>query len=347
MRGLIEVILNIKKESMLNSEIITIIIPAYNSEKYIEKCIQSCIDQTYKYIDILIINDGSIDNTYNIISRLKKIDNRIRIINKENEGLVKARKIGIHNAVGSYIIFVDSDDIIEKDAVSLLMKEKNRNNSDIVLSNFFIVHESGKILYTNKNRYIYGINSNDMIANILSKNVAPTIWGKLIKKSLLQNTDTPDYITIGEDVVTLMQIYSRPLTVSYIDNAIYHYIQRPSSMVNSKDIIKRTKRLEYLMWVIDFIKKPQFKNDKNISTNLDKFIAFEYFCLLKEGGNPKDFPSVSNKVNTLFNNNYHILKFLGYHRLFLIWIFSKCKFLAEVYRYIYITIRNTVNYLRK
>ena len=92
---------------------ISVIVPVYNSEKYIEKCIESIINQTYRNIEIIFINDGSTDESLNIIHKYKKLDNRIKVINQSNSGVSAARNKGIKNSIGDYITFVDSDDHID------------------------------------------------------------------------------------------------------------------------------------------------------------------------------------------------------------------------------------------
>ena len=95
-------------------EKISIIVPMYNAEKWLEKCVNSIIEQSYSNIEILLINDGSTDKTLEICKKIEKIDNRVRVIDKKNEGVSKTRNLGLENATGKYIKFVDSDDWLEK-----------------------------------------------------------------------------------------------------------------------------------------------------------------------------------------------------------------------------------------
>lgn len=328
--------------------LISLIIPVYNSAKYLEKCLSSCIGQTYTNLDIVVVNDGSTDQSLDIIKKFIAIDSRIRLINKVNAGLVEARKTGVANALADYIMFVDSDDYIVDNAVALLFNSQQRCKSDIVLANFMVELESGKNLFNSNNKYVYGIDEIGMVLNILSKNVAPTIWGKLMKKEVFFRTDTPSEITIGEDAVTILQIYALPLVISYIDDNIYHYIQHPSSMVNLKNKSIIQKRLLFLNWVVYYIEETlSLTDDLLISKSLDCFVVHEYFCLLKDGGNPSDFLSLYARVNALFKTNKEAFRPLGLLRTCLLWSFSKNLFLASVFRKIYTVSRYNIYFIKQ
>ena len=119
-------------------ELISIIIPVYNCENYLERCIQTVMNQTYKNIEILLINDGSTDNSLQICERLKTTDERIRVFNKLNSGVSSTRKYGVNHATGDFIMFVDSDDWIDKDTCEYLMKLQKRINADVVCCDYYI-----------------------------------------------------------------------------------------------------------------------------------------------------------------------------------------------------------------
>ena len=115
---------------------VSIIIPAYNAEKYIEQCIDSIISQTYKNIEVIIVNDGSTDNTLAICEKYAKEDKRIKIVKKKNEGVSKARNDGIKIATGKYIMFIDSDDYIDDDYIEIMHKNIVEKKADLVVSNY-------------------------------------------------------------------------------------------------------------------------------------------------------------------------------------------------------------------
>ena len=115
----------------MNNDLISIIVPVYNVEKYIVRCLESILSQTYKNIEVIIVNDGSVDKSGEICERYAKKDNRIKLINKSNGGLSDARNKGIDQANGIYITFVDSDDYISQNYVEILYKLIKENNADI------------------------------------------------------------------------------------------------------------------------------------------------------------------------------------------------------------------------
>lgn len=126
---------------MINSKI-SIIIPIYNAEKYLEKCLDSIVKQTYKNIEIICVNDGSKDNSINILSRYNKMDNRIVLINKENNGLSSARNIGLASATGEFVMFVDSDDWIDIDTCEKCLKIMNKYSVDVVMFSYVREYEN-------------------------------------------------------------------------------------------------------------------------------------------------------------------------------------------------------------
>lgn len=327
---------------MLDDILVTIIIPVYNSEKYLRECLSSCLRQYYWNLDILIVNDGSIDRSIDIINEFTLVDARVRVISKDNAGLVDARKTGALNALSDYLVFLDSDDVLCDNAISLLVENLHKSDADVVLSNFVVELENGKKLFDSNANYVYGLHNSAMILNVLSKNVPPTIWGKLIKKSIFLLTNTPSEITIGEDVITMLQMFSLPIKISYINECIYHYIQRPGSMVNlkNKSIVK--KRLLYLNWVISYIENLSGLEDKTKLKCLDIFIINEYFCLLKDGGIPSSFYSIYLRVNRLFREDKKLFDLLGKGRTLLIWLYMKNIFLASFYRDLYLFLRKLI-----
>ena len=167
------------------NELITIIINVYNGEKYIKKCLESVIKQTYKNIEILIINDGSTDKTLEIIKKIK--DKRITIINQKNTGLSLARNIGIDNSRGEYLYFVDADDYIEPDTIEYLYKLIKKHNVKIATCNCIEIFDYNTKI-KNKDENIL-IESGDFLLKkvLLSENYNGTIWNKLIKKNLFDN----------------------------------------------------------------------------------------------------------------------------------------------------------------
>ena len=130
----------------MKEDLVSVIVPVYNMEKYLEKCLKSIIDQTYKKIEIIIVNDGSTDSSIEICNKFKENDNRIKIITKKNAGLGMARNTGLENANGEYVYFIDSDDYIEETLIEDNIKLIKEYKLDIVTFGAILFEENEKII---------------------------------------------------------------------------------------------------------------------------------------------------------------------------------------------------------
>lgn len=199
---------------------LSIIVPVYNVEKYLEKCIISILEQTFEDFELILINDGSTDNCGAICDDFAKQDNRIKVIHKENGGQSSARNIGINIARGEYIGFVDSDDYIMPTMYEKLYKGCQKNNADISIAGWTTVNEYGDMI--NK----YQISK----VSFLSFMIKAYPWNKLYKKKLFIENDF--YFKEGmiyEDVELIPKLYTKANKVILIDSAEYNYLKRSNS----------------------------------------------------------------------------------------------------------------------
>lgn len=317
---------------------VTIIMPAYNSEKYIRAAIESCLCQTYTDIVLLIVNDGSTDRTSEIINEYEKKDVRVRHIYQRNQGLVRARKNGVFYSDTDFFVFLDSDDTLSPNAIEELVLANEDQRYDVVFSNFYVEFENGKLLRKSNNDY-NNVSIYSQFANrILSKRIAPTIWGKLIRKDLFQKTNTPDNITIGEDAVAILQILAQKPKVGCVDSAIYHYIQHPNSMVNIVDDRKNKQRVLLIETLVNMV--PQLFEPEMMKC-LKQFVFAEIFTFLRDGGLFTDIKQYYHfcREGTSINE----LSVIGNMRLFMVMLFSVNEHLGKTYRTIFNAIRNVRN----
>lgn len=215
---------------------VSIIIPVYNSEKYISKCLDSVINQTYKNIEILVINDGSKDNSINILREYEKKDSRIIVIDKENEGVAKTRNMGIKKATGEYIMFIDNDDFIDSDYVETYLKN---TDYDIVIGSYKRTDINGEILFK------YNLNED----SIWSKYIVLAPWAKLYKKDFLikNNIEFLNY-GIGEDVYFNLLCYSKTNNIKVISDFKYNWFYNNESVSNTKQRgLKKTVDITVLL----------------------------------------------------------------------------------------------------
>lgn len=232
-------------------ELISIIIPVFNAETTIGKCLDSCIKQTYKNLEIIIINDGSTDKSQNLIENYILYDSRIKLFNKENEGLVSARKTAIQYVKGKYVSFVDADDYIEYNTIELLTNYSE--DVDIIIGDFIIEDIQGQKSNTQHSNCLrYGNRNEGMYCNFLSKQVVPSLCGRLIKTEYLKAIAVPIDITVGEDFITNMLILDTfEVKVALLNKPIYHYVQYPISMVNN-NTKALAARIKYIKWVVNY-----------------------------------------------------------------------------------------------
>ena len=177
---------------------VSVIIAAYNIEDYIQRCLISVVSQTLKDIEIIVVNDGSTDNTLNKIQEIKDVYSKINIINQENKGLIEARKSGLKEATGEYVLFVDGDDWLEIQALELLYNKAEENESDVVLYDAFVSYDSGRYKLSVINNYDL---SYDYAENLFLNKILPSIWSKFIRLDFIKSNNIifPDNITFGED----------------------------------------------------------------------------------------------------------------------------------------------------
>ena len=208
---------------------VSIVVPVYNCEEYLDKCITSLINQTLYDCEFIFVNDGSSDNSRDIINKYKLIDNRITLINQENSGVSVARNKGIKVSTGEYIGFVDADDYIELDMFETMYNAAKESDCDVVISNF------EEELEGNKNIIKYNFTKNKLLdKDYINKNIIPffiandslnTAWNKIYKNKIIKDNKIsfPKGVCLGEDGLFNINVFSNIDIVKYIDYCGYHY----------------------------------------------------------------------------------------------------------------------------
>ena len=222
------------------TEKITVIVPVYNVEDYLDKCLDSVIKQTYKNIEIIVVNDGSTDNSGEICQEYAQKDNRIIYVEQENGGLSDARNAGLERMTGSYVTFVDSDDWIEQDYVEVLYNKLTEYQADVSVGNYYSYNEDEGMYYfhINGDSYYEKVFDNVSIFENLYESqemksfALISAWGKLYKASLF------DYIRfdkgkLGEDGYMNQKLYLLVQKVIYINQGLYAYRQRSGSITKT------------------------------------------------------------------------------------------------------------------
>ncbi len=234
--------------------LISIIIPVYKVEKYLEKCIQSVINQTYENLQIILVDDGSPDNCGKICDEYAQKDHRIEVIHKSNGGLSDARNKGLEIAKGEYIGFVDSDDYIESDMYEVLYNLLKQYNVDVSICNFYTVSQ-GKIAIKNADNGIKEYNRIEILKEILLDNdIQSYAWNKLYKRELFGEIKYP----VGkkyEDIGTTFYLLEKCNKVVVTGKPEYYYINRQGSIVNNVTESTITDYIELIMQRYDYIEE--------------------------------------------------------------------------------------------
>lgn len=214
-------------------ELISVVVPVYNVEDYIHKCVDSIINQTYRNLEIILVDDGSTDNSGRICDEYAEIDERIKVIHKENGGLSDARNAGIDISKGDYLGFVDSDDYIDADMYRILMN--NMKNADADISTCVRIMYTGddSIPLCEENTTVC-LNSYDAIKDLFTKNrfVYPMAWDKLYKREMFSNIRFP-VGRLYEDAAVMYHIFEKADKIVATEKQMYYYVKRQGSITSS------------------------------------------------------------------------------------------------------------------
>ncbi len=280
---------------------VSIIVPVYNGEKDLSTCLNSLINQIYKDIEIIIIDDASTDNTKEIIKKYADKDNRIiPFYQSQNKGVSAARNIGLKAATGKYIVFVDSDDFLTKDAVRRMIDISIKYNSDFIDSYhmLYYINKKGKIVsFTEKKVPKKLLILGSLKENPKLLNMSTYITGKLIKKSLFEGLLFDENLKCYEDMVLEHQIKKRIKNYVFMNKVVYIYYQRPNSLVNTLG----KKHLCYID-ASSKVKEIYEDSDSNIKEEIESMLVSNMFltCLTK----------VVKNDDTIYNNTKLAQEFL-------------------------------------
>ena len=218
---------------------ISVIIPVYNLEAYVERAVRSVLQQTYTNIEVLIVDDGSTDNSWKVVQRIAASDNRVIPIKQENKGVTSARINGIRHATGQWIGFVDGDDEIESDMYQILLSNAEKYHTDISHCGYQMIFGDGRI------HYFYGtgnIRTKDNLKGVMDllegKIIEPGLCNKIFKKALferiLKQNVIAEKITINEDLLMNYYLFSVARSSVFMDVCKYHYLVRKDSVTRTE-----------------------------------------------------------------------------------------------------------------
>lgn len=261
---------------------VSIIVPVYNTEKYIERCIFSILNQTYQDIEVICIDDGSTDNSGRILDSLAKEDARIKVVHKKKEGVTVARNTALQMVTGEFIGFVDSDDYIEKEMYELLVYEMQKSNVDIVTSRYYFdFNGSIKAAVNKKEVPLEPVTIATFLPYIYERDtfqgVAGYLWTRLFKRDVI--IDKEGFLKVefqaeyggSDDIVFIAEVNMKSEKILYLDKPLYYYFQREKSIVHDTKT-----QLDTLHWVISYEKILEIYQKYHVSQEVMDLIKRMY-----------------------------------------------------------------------
>lgn len=280
---------------------ISIIVPVYNTGKYLHRCIDSIIAQTFTDWECLLIDDGSTDDSSNICDEYANNDSRIKVFHKENGGVASARQLGTDKASGHFSIHVDADDRIDKEMLQLMYDKAIKSNADIVISDYF--DEKNKSLgRKSHNNWNDNCSALDVSKAIVSNKMIGTLWNKLIRHNLYKkfNVSYIRGINYCEDVLILVQILLHPVKIVFLRKAFYYYNkENPTSITTNYTKETFDGRIKYIQELRKLLPLAEFKQECNDAEFCVKMEAL-YFGVIKIDDFGRILPS---SINTIFRSN--------------------------------------------
>ena len=292
----------------MHKELISIIIPAFNCEMSIGKCIDSLISQTYKQLEIIVVNDGSTDATSTV---LKKYSKMIKIINKDNSGPSETRNIGLMNANGKFICFVDADDYLDCNAMEISI---NNFSEEVDVVRFKYKNDKrGKIKRSifNQNSGVYDA-AKIVDELMLNSTFWNTCWGQLIRKDVINGIQFDTTVRIGEDLLFNYRLYKNSRKIKVIDDELYYYVDNNKGITKSINYESITNNLNDVLNCYNYLMN-NFEeiNNKNkiINRAIQSIVSYErqllYFSFYKGIIFLKDF-------NSRHRMQYYLRSYNGY-----------------------------------
>lgn len=310
------------------SKLVSIIIPSYNNEKTIGNTIESILKQTYKNLEVIIINDGSTDSTLKVLNEYKKKDNRVRVFSQLNSGPGKARNLGIEKMEGDYVTFVDADDIIGEKIIGNLVEVIEEKQTDVVRYNFYYStiknqkEQRGSLLNLAGHIFKGEDLKRKLIPMFIKNELCSFVCLLFTKKEIIKKMNFDVNTNYMEDTLFYIDLLYKIKSIFFLDKAEYFYYYTPQSNQNSIEFInKYLKSLNYVYERMNEIVK------KNEIENLEKFdlinikwlnTIIDYLTLLLRANERIKFIDFKNEILKLkFNKslNFNALTIKGYNKI--------------------------------
>ena len=280
------------------SNIISIIVPIYKVEKYLDRCINSILNQTFKNFELILVDDGSPDRCGDICEEYAKKDKRIKVIHKENGGLSDARNAGLDIATGKFVGFIDSDDFIHKDMYMILYDAIVKSKSDISQCKFKYFSKEDELNKNIINDGKYKIYNNiDAIEGIMdNKNLNTNVWNKLYKRELFREIRFPKG-KIHEDEFVTYKVFYRAKTVSYVNKELYYYFSNDTGIMKNLNINSKFDWIDAIEERNEFLLNIKEKRLFNKSNSHLFFYLIKFRYDIKKNNKLENKSEIYNLIN--------------------------------------------------
>lgn len=239
----------------MSQPLISVIVPIYKVEEYLDRCVESIVNQTYKNLEIILVDDGSPDNCPQMCDSWAEKDSRIKVVHKENGGLSDARNAGMPFAIGDVVSFIDSDDWVELDMFEKMLSRMQKDNSDIVSCGVKWVEEDGTVIRdvtVNANEVL---DTHSAMKELINDNkFKQHVWNKLYKYELIKGIPF-EKGRYHEDVFWSYQIVGKAERVTILKDSLYNYVQRKGSIMGNSYSVKRLDGLDALKKQCEYVKE--------------------------------------------------------------------------------------------
>lgn len=324
--------------------LISVIIPCYNIEKYISKTIDSILNQKFNNFEIILVDDGSIDNTGKILDEYLKKDNRIRVIHKKNEGVAIARNTGLLESNGEYIYFLDGDDYVSNSYFEDMSKIILKNNLEIIISPYYIEKNNKKFLLSS-NIKEKNYDKDFILKNLFTRKICKAAMGtSLIKKEIIvkNNIFFNEKLSYSEDYHFIIRVFFKAKSFYYTNKSYFTYVQREGSAINSK---LNLKRLDTLRALIDLENNLNIEN-KNLKNYFYLFYTISFIgninVLSKQKNLEKESLRLYLKELNLYSKQLNKLKFIFKKEYFIYKILTIIYLCSSYYCYVFLKTINTI-----
>ena len=312
---------------------ISVIVPVYNSEKYLVECLESILDQTWKNLEIIVIDDGSTDCSGKICDDFALRDERIKVIHQDNHGVSYSRNVGLKNSTGELISFIDSDDTLDLDMYELLIGFMNEEKADIVHCGYkHIVKDEIRFIHDTKRIYVQ--NTQEALECFVSGRLfGGGLWTKLFCRDLIEDLSFRENLKINEDILFNFEAFAKAKKTVFVDYAKYNYIAHfgTSAVFRTSDEKKLKDSCSVAQYMYEKLKDGELK-DIAAERYIRALSGYYKFCMKS---NSSECKRISNKMQEVAKNT----KNLGRNMTITVKLIQFCPILYSIVNNLYTRIR--------